>query len=120
MNNSPLHSIHSSTGNGHDGYAADHHTDVVTAEPMLAKPPLFVIIMHNDNYTTMDFVVMVLMSELNHSPQDAYELTLTIHHTGYAKVGIFPKEIAETKVARITALAENAEFPLLVTLEAED
>lgn len=104
----------------HEGdHAMDSAIDVALRDPLLAKPPMYAIIMHNDDYTTMEFVVAVLMGELNHSPDDAYDLMLQIHHQGLAKVATLPKEIAETKVQRITTLAESYEFPLLVTMEPD-
>lgn len=80
-------------------------------------PPLYAIVMHNDDYTTMDFVIWVLISVLNLPIDTAYRLTMTIHEQGRAKVALLPKELAEIKVQEIERLAEQAEYPLKVTLE---
>lgn len=82
-----------------------------------AKPPLYALIMHNDDYTTMEFVVAVLTDILQHDLHTAYELMMFVHTTGNAVVGVFPKEIAEMKLDAINELATKNEFPLLTTLE---
>lgn len=90
----------------------------VIQDPQLANPPMYALIMHNDDYTAMDFVVSVLTSELALPVEQAYHLMLLIHHQGYAKVAVLPKEIAQMKANKIHQLAEAADYPLLVTLEA--
>lgn len=91
-------------------------SDVVV---QLAKPPMYALIMHNDNYTTMEFVVWVLVSVLNLPMDVAYERMMTIHQEGQAVVAILPKEVAEMKVQQICQLAEQEEYPLLVTLQKQ-
>ena len=88
------------------------------APPITAEPPLYAIIMHNDDYTTMDFVVWVLQYELGLNETQAYQIMLDIHYEGQAVVARLPKEIAEMKAQSIRLLAEREEFPLLVTLES--
>lgn len=101
--------------------SSEAEADVKTlpADPKTAQPPLYALIMHNDDYTTMEFVMMVLMSELFLSPELAYRLMMTIHETGMAKVAVLPKEIAEMKALCITQLAEAADYPLLITVRPE-
>lgn len=86
-------------------------------ETDFAKPALYALVMHNDDYTTMEFVVAVLMEVLSHDLGTAYELMMTIHSTGSAVVGVFPKEIAEMKLETVNQLAIKNEYPLLTTLE---
>lgn len=86
-------------------------------EPRL--PPLYALIMHNDDYTTMEFVVWVLVSVLGLAEAKAISLMLDIHQKGLAKVAVLPKELAEMKREQIMQFAEQEEFPLLVTLEVE-
>lgn len=83
------------------------------------KPPLFKVLLHNDNYTTMEFVVYVLVSIFHHSQFDAIRIMLEVHERGVGVAGVFTYEIAETKASRVTALAREFEYPLLCTLEEE-
>src|SRR5215203_4505904 len=83
------------------------------------KPPLFKVLLHNDNYTTMEFVVFALVSVFNKSEADAFRVMLAVHNEGVGIAGVYPFEIAEAKVAKVTDLARQQEFPLLVTLEEE-
>lgn len=93
-------------------------TDVITqTKPKIKEPSLYAILMHNDHYTTMDFVVFVLLEVFDYDMDRAVSTMMQIHETGKAQVAILPKEIAEMKVDRVEQLAEQADFPLLVTLE---
>jgi len=82
-----------------------------------APPPLYRVLMHNDDYTTMEFVVEVLQSVFRKSATEANQIMLHIHHKGIGVCGIFPFEIAETKVARVHSLARKTGFPLRCSLE---
>lgn len=84
-----------------------------------AHAPMYAVVMHNDDYTTMDFVVYVLIEIFHHTPERAVELMYAIHETGRAVVAILPYEIGEMKVAQVTELAEEMEYPLLTTLEKQ-
>lgn len=105
------------TSNNHDTPEYnDLDTDVMTKS---AKPPMYAIILHNDDYTTMEFVVWVLVSVLNLPINVAHERMMAVHQEGQASVAILPKEVAEMKVEQIRQLAEQEEYPLLVTLEKQ-
>jgi ATP-dependent Clp protease adaptor protein ClpS len=100
----------------------DTHSDreVVTRERVkkqVRPPRMYRVVFHNDDYTTQHFVVAVLRAVFNKTPDEATELMLRVHYEGYAIVGIYPYEIAETKVARTIAEARAQEFPLEVTME---
>lgn len=97
---------------------SDTDSDVITKpKSQTQHPKLYAVVMHNDNYTTMDFVVFVLMVVFEHSLDEAYELMMQIHHMGRAVVATLPFDIAEMKVDEVTALAEQEQFPLLTTIE---
>jgi ATP-dependent Clp protease adaptor protein ClpS len=89
------------------------------SEQKLKKPALFKVLLHNDNYTTMEFVVYVLMNVFHHGEGDAIRIMFQVHQQGLGVAGVYTYEIAETKVARVTALAREFEYPLLCTMEEE-
>lgn len=81
------------------------------------KPRQFRVILHNDNYTSMDFVVDILEEVFNHPPAIASQIMMKIHREGFGVAGVYMKDIAETKVAQVEARAIADGFPLLCTLE---
>ena len=84
-----------------------------------AKPPLFKVLLHNDDYTTMEFVVEVLREVFHHDAQSATRIMLHIHQRGVGVAGTYPMDVAETKAEKVMSLARAAEFPLLCTVEPE-
>jgi ATP-dependent Clp protease adaptor protein ClpS len=101
-------------------YDPERDDELVTeSKHKLKKPPLFRVLLHNDNYTTMDFVVFILRSIFHHSEGDAIRIMLQVHIRGIGIAGIYTYEIAETKVSQVTSLAFESEFPLLCTMEEE-
>jgi ATP-dependent Clp protease adaptor protein ClpS len=94
-------------------------TDTRT-EKKLARPRLYKVLLHNDDYTTMEFVVALLEHVFHHSEATATAIMLHIHQHGIGVAGVFTHEIAETKVAQVMELAQRAEFPLQCTLEPDD
>ena len=91
--------------------------DVLVAEPEVAKPPMYAVVMYNDNYTPMEFVVYVLQSEFKHNVDSAVQIMLTIHNTSKGIAGIYPKDIAETKAKKVNSLAHREGYPLLTQIE---
>jgi ATP-dependent Clp protease adaptor protein ClpS len=82
-----------------------------------AEPILFKVLMHNDDYTTMEFVVQMLETVFHKPVTEAQQIMLNIHFRGVGMCGTFPFEIAETKVARVHHLARESGFPLRCSLE---
>jgi len=85
----------------------------------LKKPPKFKVIVFNDDYTPMEFVVAMFMKVFRHNETAAVNLTMDIHNKGSAIAGVYPYEIAEQKIIEATTLARNNNYPLLLKAEAE-
>jgi ATP-dependent Clp protease adaptor protein ClpS len=95
-----------------------HELGVATKRrPKTAKPPLYKVLLHNDDYTTMEFVVMILQSIFSKPQAEAVQIMLHVHKRGIGVAGVYTHEVAETKVAQVAALAEKHEYPLKCTLE---
>lgn len=83
------------------------------------QPPLYRVLLHNDDYTTMEFVVEILMHVFHKPVGDATEIMLNVHHNGIGVCGVFTLEVAETKVDTVHALAKERGFPLKCSMERE-
>ena len=91
----------------------------ISSESKDDTPPLYKVILHNDDYTSMEFVVTILMSVFGKSLEKATQMMLNIHNRGKEMCGIYPRQIAETKVETVHNLAANKGFPLKSTMEKE-
>ena len=85
----------------------------------LQKPKLYKVLLHNDDYTTMEFVVFVLMSIFHRSETDAVQIMLHVHKNGVGVAGVYTYDVAETRIAQVEALARQHEFPLRCSMEEE-
>lgn len=90
---------------------------VAEAKERVEEPPLFKVLLHNDDYTTMEFVVWVLESVFNMPVDKAIQIMLNVHNSGIGVAGVYTYEVAEMKVSKTSELARDAEFPLLCTME---
>ena len=88
-------------------------------ERKLKKPPLYKVLLHNDNFTTMEFVVFILKDVFHKSDSEAIRIMLQVHHQSIGVAGIYTYEIAETKVSKVLSLAHQNEFPLMCTIQEE-
>lgn len=88
-------------------------------KPKLEKPKLFKVLLHNDDFTTMEFVVFVLRFVFNRDETEAISIMLQVHNEGVGVAGIYPFEIAQTKSQKAINLARAREYPLLCTVEEE-
>lgn len=85
----------------------------------LERPKLFKVILHNDDFTTMDFVVFVLQYVFKRDESESITIMLKVHNEGLGIAGIYPYEIANMKAQKAMNLAKAREFPLLCTVEEE-
>jgi ATP-dependent Clp protease adaptor protein ClpS len=103
----------------------DNETGIVTrtktkAAPKVAKPPLYRVLLHNDDYTTREFVVEVLKTVFHRAESEAVQIMLHVHHNGVGVAGVYTYEVAETKVRTVETLAKQREYPLMLSIEPED
>lgn len=82
-------------------------------------PKLYKVLLHNDDYTTMEFVVMILESIFNKSPAEAFRVMMNVHTGGIGIAGVYTHEVAETKVAMTHDAAKEAGHPLRCSIEPE-
>jgi ATP-dependent Clp protease adaptor protein ClpS len=85
----------------------------------LDKPPKYKVLLLNDDFTSMEFVVFVLMQVFRHSQASATRVMLHIHNSGVGVAGIYSREVAETRIAQVEKVAKEAGHPLQCTLEPE-
>lgn len=98
----------------------DFETDVLAeSETKLEKPKLFKVILHNDDFTTMEFVVFVLEYVFMKSETEAFAIMLQVHTQGQGIAGVYPYEVATMKSEKAMNLARAREYPLLCTVEEE-
>ncbi|HRP67915.1 MAG TPA: ATP-dependent Clp protease adapter ClpS [Turneriella sp.] len=94
----------------------DDDTDVLT---QIKKPKLYKVILLNDNYTTMEFVVYILQKYFQKREDEAKRVMLDVHNNGSGIAGVYPREVAETKSKQVMAHAEQEGFPLACKTEPE-
>ncbi len=107
---------------GSDGADSGHEHDdgglaIQEAPPQLREPALYRILLMNDDFTPMDFVVSLLRQFFNMNTEQATRVMLNIHTQGRGECAIYPRDIAESKVAQVNAHAREHQHPLLCTME---
>lgn len=109
------------SSNKDDDRAPDYDGDLAVeeAKPKLKPPPLYRVIIYNDDYTPMDFVVHVLELFFYMNREKATQIMLAVHTQGKAVCGVFTRDIAETKAAQVNQYAKEQQHPLLCEIEAE-
>lgn len=114
-----------SSGGGKDGGSTppgdpgQKESTAVKEREKVEKPRMFRVILHNDDYTTMEFVVYVLMEVFRKSQLEATRIMLTVHRSGRGVAGVYTRDVAETKAEQTVDRAREAGFPLLATTEPE-
>ncbi len=104
------------------GFDEDQDVGLVTeeSEPELKRPPMFMVMLLNDDYTPMEFVVHILEAFFGMNREKATQIMLVVHTEGAAVVGIFPRDIAETKSEQVNLYAQENNHPLMSTVELAD
>jgi ATP-dependent Clp protease adaptor protein ClpS len=98
-----------------------HNDDVAlaTARPKLKRPPLYRVLLLNDDYTTMEFVIQVLQAIFHHPEEKAAQIMMHVHQKGAGICGVYTREIAESKVEQVIQYAQQNEHPLQCTMEPD-
>lgn len=89
------------------------------SETRLEKPPLFKVVLHNDDFTTMEFVVFVLRTVFHRETAEAFEIMMKVHTEGIGVAGVYTYEVAQMKAEKAMNLARAQEYPLLCTVEED-
>ncbi|MBW2012226.1 MAG: ATP-dependent Clp protease adapter ClpS [Deltaproteobacteria bacterium] len=101
-------------------YSPETEEEVISeTRDEIDEPPMYKVLLHNDDYTTMEFVVEILMLVFNKTPEEAVEIMLNVHQKGIGICGIYTYEVSETKVNTVHDLARQNGFPLKCTMEEE-
>ena len=105
-----------------DGVAGDPDLGLATAEakPELKRPPMYKVLSLNDDYTPMEFVVHILENFFSMTREKATQIMLVVHSEGKAVVGIYPRDIAETKSEQVNLYAQENDHPLMSSIEMTD
>jgi ATP-dependent Clp protease adaptor protein ClpS len=93
---------------------------ITESRTRLKKPPLYKVLLHNDDFTTMEFVVYVLQTIFQRTEADSVRVMLQVHTQGVGVAGVYTFEVAEMKAAKVASLAQSSEYPLLCTVEADE
>jgi ATP-dependent Clp protease adaptor protein ClpS len=101
------------------GDGADVASPKTRTRKKVARPPLFKVLLHNDDFTTQEFVDWVLVTVFRHDAETAHRIMMNVHMHGVGVAGIYPREIAEHRAEKVMTLAREAEYPLLCTIEPE-
>ena len=108
-----------SNSNSVPGDSQDSGLATATGKPKVAKPPLYKVVLINDDYTPMDFVVDVLRSFFSMNVEKATQIMLKVHTEGKGVCGVFSKDVAETKATQVNDYSRECEQPLLCSVEVD-
>lgn len=99
-----------------DPFLSDSQTDTIS-DTKLQEPVRYRVLLHNDDYTSMEFVVGILRRIFHKNIEEATRIMMTVHKQGIGECGVYTREVAETKVGRVLHDARMAGFPLMCTME---
>ncbi len=110
--------IQSSSNNDDKGAGNEFETGIATKEKQkIKRPSLYRVLLLNDDYTPMDFVIYILQDIFNKTSDEAVQIMLLVHNAGKGEAGVFPFEVAETKVTQVMDLAIKNAHPLKCVME---
>jgi ATP-dependent Clp protease adaptor protein ClpS len=92
----------------------------IESDIALDEPPMYRVVLHNDDYTTMEFVIQILKTIFHKNEQESERIMLAVHQKGKGVCGVYTQEIAQTKVEQVKVLAKQNKFPLLATYEIDE
>ena len=101
----------------HDRDTDIDHGVITETEKKTKQPPLYKVLLHNDDYTTMEFVVYILQTVFHHDATKATQVMLHVHRQGTGVAGVYTHEVAEAKVSHAEGLAQKQQFPLKCSME---
>ncbi|WP_083988954.1 ATP-dependent Clp protease adapter ClpS [Devosia geojensis] len=104
---------------GNTGRPGQETGTVTKTRPKTKRPNLYRVLLLNDDYTPMEFVVLVLQDVFNKSREDAMRIMLHVHQKGVGECGVYPYEVAETKVTRVMDIARKNQHPLQCVMEKQ-
>jgi ATP-dependent Clp protease adaptor protein ClpS len=116
---SPLRLGPGEGGRDEDGGVGPDAGTITKAKPKTKRPSLYRVLLLNDDYTPMEFVVLVLQDVFNKSREDAMRIMLHVHNHGVGECGVYPFEVAETKVTRVMDTARKNQHPLQCVMEKQ-
>lgn len=117
MNGTQRNQIIMMSDDGEGERHGDGHTITASTKPALKKPPMYRVVLLNDDYTPMDFVVEVLMIFFNLNQEKATQVMLSVHTQGKGVCGVYTRDVAETKSAQVNQYARSNKHPLLCEVE---
>ena len=97
----------------------EDHGVITEKKTKLKKPSMYKVLLHNDDYTTMEFVVLVLRMIFMKTEPEAYKIMMAVHQAGIGVAGVYTYEVAEAKANKVIALARENSYPLLCTVEED-
>ena len=95
------------------------HDEAVLTRQETQKPPMYRVLLHNDDFTTQQFVIMILQEIFHHSHADAMNIMLAVHNKGIGIAGVYTREVAETKIDKVHSLAADNNFPLRCSMQPD-
>jgi len=116
----PFNLLASGNDKANDDAGNDQDIGIATrVRTKVRRPSLYRVLLLNDDYTPMEFVIEILREIFNRNPEDAFRIMMHVHKNGVGECGVFPYEVAETKVTRVMEIAHKSQHPLQCVMEKQ-